>query len=155
MRCPFCHHEDTQVKDSRSGDDGLSIRRKRFCPKCSARFNTVERMQTRELYVVKKSGIRRPFDREKIFRSIKTAMRKRDFDQGALEILVNKICGEIEAYGDSDIPSTLIGEKIMEQLSKIDHVAYIRFASVYRDFGTVADFEKFIQKMDGCNKNEK
>lgn len=146
MKCPFCLYEDTQVRDSRSSEDGISIKRRRFCPNCNEKFSTVERIQNKELSIVKKSGVRRPFDREKIMRAIQTAVRKRDFDQGSIEILVNKICNELESFSDTDIPTKIIGEKIMNELSKIDQVAYIRFASVYMDFNDAADFEKFIQK---------
>jgi len=148
MKCPFCGFDDTQVKDSRPTDDGLSIRRRRSCTNCNVRFTTTERLHIRDLYVIKKSGIRKPFDQDKISRAIKTAMRKRSVSEEAVEQLVSKLVAEFETYSEGDIPTNVIGEKIMNELSKLDLVAYVRFASVYMDFHTASDFEKFIQKIN-------
>jgi transcriptional repressor NrdR len=148
MKCPFCGFEDTQVKDSRPTDDGLSIRRRRYCTNCNMRFTTAEKLLNRDLYVVKKTGVRRPFDSDKILRAIKTAVRKRSVSEETIERTVNKLVAEFEAYGDGDIPTSYIGQKIMQELSLMDPVAYVRFASVYMDFNTASDFEKFIQKIN-------
>ena len=147
MRCPFCSHEDTQVKDSRPSEDGSSIRRRRFCPACNSRFTTFERVQLRELTVVKKNNERRLFDRDKITRSLLTALRKRPVEHDAIEMAVNRIVQKLESEGDADIPTRRIGALVMEELKKLDAVAYIRYASVYRDFGSVDDFEKFVEKL--------
>ncbi len=147
MRCPFCSHEDTQVKDSRPSEDGSSIRRRRFCPACNSRFTTFERVQLRELTVVKNSGERRLFDRDKITRSLGVALRKRPVEQDSIEMAVNRIVQKLESEGDADIPTRRIGALVMEELKKLDSVAYIRYASVYRDFGSVDDFEKFVEKL--------
>ena len=147
MRCPFCSHEDTQVKDSRPSEDGSSIRRRRFCPACNSRFTTFERVQLRELTVVKKNNERRLFDRDKITRSLLTALRKRPVEQDAIEMAVNRIVQKLESEGDADIPTRRIGALVMEELKRLDAVAYIRYASVYRDFGSVDDFEKFVEKL--------
>lgn len=147
MRCPFCSHEDTQVKDSRPSEDGSSIRRRRFCPACNSRFTTFERVQLRELTVVKTNGERKLFDREKIAKSMSVALRKREIDQDAVEMAVNRIVQKLESEGESDIPTRRIGALVMEELKKLDKVAYVRYASVYRDFGSVEDFEKFVEKL--------
>lgn len=146
MRCPFCNHGDTQVKDSRPSDDGSSIRRRRFCPKCESRFTTFERVQLRELTVVKSNGERRVFDREKIARSMAIALRKRPADAEAMEMAINRIVQKLESEGESEIPTARIGQLVMEELKAIDEVAYVRYASVYRDFREAKDFENFVEK---------
>jgi transcriptional repressor NrdR len=148
MRCPFCGSEDTQVKDSRPVEDGLAIRRRRQCAACGARFTTFERVQLRELHVVKKDGRRVPFDRDKLARSIAIATRKRGIDEEQIERIVNGIVRRIETSGEAEISSTRLGAYAMEALAKLDEVAYVRFASVYRDFGTAKDFEEFIRRLD-------
>ena len=147
MRCPFCGSEDTQVKDSRPVDDGSAIRRRRQCAICGARFTTFERVQLRDLLVVKKDGRRAPFDRDKLTRSIGIATRKRGIGEEQIERLINGIVRRIETSGETEVPSTRIGELAMEGLAKLDEVAYVRFASVYRDFATVRDFEEFISQL--------
>lgn len=147
MRCPFCNHEDTQVKDSRPSEDGSSIRRRRFCPACESRFTTFERVQLRELTVVKTNGEKRPFDRDKISRSMSIALRKRPVDDDGVEMAINRIVQKLESEGESDIPTRRIGALVMEELKKLDAVAYIRYASVYRDFSEAKDFEKFVDKL--------
>lgn len=145
MRCPFCGHEDTQVKDSRPSDDGSAIRRRRFCPECNSRFTTFERVQLRELTVVKKNAERRPFDRDKLARSLQLAVRKRPVDGDKLERTINNIVRKLESLGESEIPSSLIGEEVMKALAGLDPVAYVRFASVYKDFREAEDFKDFIK----------
>ena len=147
MRCPFCGDDDTQVKDSRPSEDGMAIRRRRYCPACNSRFTTFERVQLRELTVVKKNDDRRPFDRDKINRSINTAVRKRSISTDQVEAIVNNIVRNLEALGESEIPTSLIGEMIMKELAALDTVAYVRFASVYKDFREADDFGKFIKKL--------
>ncbi|MBI1274970.1 transcriptional repressor NrdR [bacterium] len=147
MRCPFCGHHDTQVKDSRPSDDGMAIRRRRFCPSCESRFTTFERVQLRELTVVKSSGEKRPFDREKIVRSIEIACRKRPVKPDQIEQLVNNIVRRLERSGDSEIRTSTIGEYIVEGLKELDLVAYIRFASVYRNFREAKDFEAIVDAL--------
>ena len=144
MRCPFCSNDDTQVKDSRSSDDGLAIRRRRQCPSCESRFTTFERVQLRELIVVKRDGERRPFDRDKILRSITLACRKRPVAAEKIEQVVNMVVYRLESSGEAEIPSTMIGETVMDALKELDPVAYVRFASVYRDFREARDFQDFI-----------
>ena len=148
MRCPFCGHDDTQVKDSRPTDDGSAIRRRRFCGGCGQRFTTIERVQLRELTVLKADGRRVPFDREKLSRSIRIAMRKRPVQEERLERIVNGIVRQLEATGENDIPSKQLGELVMETLKEVDAVAYVRFASVYRDFREAKDFETFLGSLD-------
>lgn len=148
MRCPFCGHDDSQVKDSRPTEDGAAIRRRRQCEGCAARFTTFERIQLRELTVVKSEGEggdprREPFDREKLLRSVAIAARKRPIDPVRLEKLVSGIQRRLETSGDSEVGSKRIGEMVMEGLKGLDSVAYIRFASVYRDFSEARDFEAF------------
>jgi len=154
MKCPFCSNEDTQVKDSRPGEDGMAIRRRRFCPACEARFTTFERVQLRELIVMKRNEDRKPFDRDKITRSIALACRKRPVEQDAIDRLVNGIVFELESMGESEIPSTMIGEMVMQKLKKIDQVAYVRFASVYRDFQETSDFQEFIGSISEKRKRK-
>ena len=139
---------DTQVKDSRPTDDNSAIRRRRSCPACAARFTTFERIQLRELTVVKKGGQRLPFDRDKIARSITTACRKRPVDEERIERVVNSIQRRLESMGESDIPSSVIGEMVMEALQGLDKVAYIRFASVYKNFREIKDFESFVENLE-------
>ena len=148
MRCPFCGHEDTQVKDSRPSDDGSSIRRRRSCSGCSQRFTTIERVQLRELTVLKADGRRVPFDRDKLVRSIRIALRKRPVQEEQIERIVNGIVRQLEASGENDIPSNQLGEMVMEVLRDVDAVAYVRFASVYRDFREAKDFENFLGSLD-------
>jgi transcriptional repressor NrdR len=144
MRCPFCGHDDTQVKDSRPTEDGAAIRRRRYCPACSQRFTTVERTQLRELTVLKSDGRRVAFDRDKLARSIRIALRKRPVDDDKIERIVNGIQRQLETSGESEIPSKMIGEMVMDVLKALDPVAYVRFASVYRDFREAKDFERFV-----------
>ncbi len=144
MRCPFCQHEDTQVKDSRPAEDGASIRRRRSCGACGARFTTFERVQLRELVVIKRSGRRAPFDREKLMKSIDIALRKRPVDAERIEQMISGIVRRLESLGDGEIPSETIGQMVMEGLSALDPVAYVRYASVYRDFQTSGDFAAFL-----------
>jgi transcriptional repressor NrdR len=147
MRCPFCGLEDTQVKDSRPVEEASAIRRRRQCPACGARFTTFERVQLRELSVVKKDGRRVAFDRDKLARSIGIATRKRGIDEEQIERIVNGIVRRIETSGEVEVPSTRIGELAMESLAGLDEVAYVRFASVYRDFANIRDFEEFIRHL--------
>lgn len=147
MHCPFCGHDDTQVKDSRPCEEGATIRRRRVCAVCNARFTTFERVQFRELFVIKKNGERRPFDRDKLTRSISMATRKRSITPEQIELIVNNIVRELEGAEDAEIPTALIGEMVMEALSQLDQVAYVRFASVYRDFCETKDFEQFIRQL--------
>lgn len=147
MRCPFCGHPDTQVKDSRPSEDSQAIRRRRYCPECESRFTTFERVQIRELTVIKSNGEKRPFDRDKILRSIMLATRKRPVSHDDIERIVNNIVRALERQGESEIRTSTIGEEIMEELKKLDTVAYIRFASVYRNFREGKDFEKFVEKL--------
>src|SRR5579885_3322831 len=144
MRCPFCGADDTQVKDSRPTDDRGAIRRRRLCPSCGARFTTFERVQLRELTVVKKNAQREPFDRDKLARSIHIALRKRPVEPERVERVINSIVRQLESSGETDIQSGLIGELVMESLATLDQVAYVRFASVYRNFREAKDFGEFI-----------
>ncbi len=144
MRCPFCGHEDTQVKDSRPTEDGTSIRRRRSCGGCTQRFSTVERVQLREITVVKSDGRRVPFDRDKLSRSVRIALRKRPVEDERIERIVNGIVRKLEASGEADVNSKDIGEQVMETLKEVDAVAYVRFASVYRNFREAKDFEAFL-----------
>lgn len=148
MRCPFCAHEDSQVKDSRSSEDGAAIRRRRQCEACGARFTTFERIQLRELTVVKSDASsdtprREPFDREKLIRSVSIACRKRPLEPAQIDRLVSSIQRQLETQGEAEISSRRIGELVMEGLKALDSVAYIRFASVYKDFREARDFEEF------------
>lgn len=144
MRCPFCGHEDTQVKDSRPTEDNATIRRRRSCPECGSRFTTFERVQLRELAVVKSDGEKVPFDRDKLARSLKIALRKRPVDEERIERIVNSIQRKLETLGESEIPTKVIGEMVMDALADLDKVAYVRFASVYRNFREARDFEEFV-----------
>ena len=147
MRCPFCGHSDTQVKDSRPTEDNAAIRRRRFCTSCGARFTTFERVQLRELTILKKSGKRAPFDRDKLERSIQISLRKRPVDQDRLERMVTGIQRRLESMGEAEIPSSVIGEMVMDSLANLDPVAYVRFASVYRNFREAKDFEEFVEDL--------
>ncbi|MEN9498685.1 MAG: transcriptional repressor NrdR [Pseudomonadota bacterium] len=147
MKCPFCGFEDTQVKDSRPAEDSAAIRRRRACPECGARFTTFERVQLREITVIKSDGRRVPFEREKLARSIRVALRKRPVDEDRIEKLVNSIQRRLETEGESEIPSHKIGEIVMETLKELDQVAYVRFASVYRNFGEAKDFQAFLGEL--------
>jgi transcriptional repressor NrdR len=147
MRCPFCGHEDTQVKDSRPTEDNAAIRRRRYCAACGSRFTTFERIQLRELMVVKSSGEKVPFDRDKLLRSLKIALRKRPVEDERIESLVNSIQRRLETLGENEIPTKVVGEMVMDQLKELDPVAYVRFASVYRNFREAKDFEEFVGKL--------
>ena len=147
MRCLFCGAEDTQVKDSRHSDDGHAIRRRRFCSVCDSRFTTSERAQLRELIVVKKDGKRKPFDRDKLTRSLNLAVRKRPVTTDQVELAVNNIVRKLESIGENEISSTMIGTAVMEALAALDPVAYVRFASVYKEFRETSDFEEFIDQL--------
>jgi transcriptional repressor NrdR len=153
MRCPFCGHDETQVKDSRPTDDGSAIRRRRFCPACGSRFTTFERVQLRELTIVKKVGVKQPFDREKIMRSITLAVRKRPVEPERIERVVNGIVRRLESLGESEIPSNVVGEMVMDALASLDPVAYVRFASVYRNFREAKDFEDFVGRLGYSDKD--
>ncbi len=148
MRCPFCGSDDTQVKDSRPAEDGASVRRRRECSACGGRFTTFERVQLRELVVIKSTGKRAPFDRDKLMRSILVALRKRDFEPERVEQMVSGIVRRLEATGDTEVESKTVGEMVMEGLAKLDDVAYVRYASVYKNFREAKDFEQFLGGMD-------
>ena len=147
MRCPFCQHDDSQVKDSRPTEDNAAIRRRRVCPACGARFTTFERVQLRDLVVIKKSGRRTPFDRDKLMRSIQHAVRKRPLEPERIERMVNGIVRRLESSGETEIPSSTIGELVMQGLANLDAVAYVRFASVYRNFREAKDFEHILGQL--------
>jgi len=149
MRCPFCGNEDTQVKDSRPTEDGSAIRRRRFCAACGARFTTFERVQLRELTILKRNGRRAPFDRDKLMRSILMATRKRPIEPERVERMVNGIVRRLEAMGESEIKSEVVGELVMDGLANLDQVSYVRFASVYRNFREAKDFGEFVDKLAG------
>ena len=155
MRCPFCAHDDSQVKDSRPAEDNASIRRRRQCARCGARFTTFERVQLREVTVVKSGARRQPFDRDKLEQSIALACRKRDIAQDRIDQLVSGIQRQVETAGDSEIASSRIGELVMDGLRQLDTVAYIRFASVYRDFNEARDFEEFASTVQDAAANER
>ena len=148
MRCPFCSNQDSQVKDSRPTEDNTAIRRRRVCDQCSSRFTTFERIQLRDLVIIKSNDKKEAFDRDKMFRSISLALRKRNIDQETIEKIVNAIVRKLENSGETEIKSNLIGEYIMDALSHLDQVAYVRFASVYKNFREVKDFEDFLGKLD-------
>jgi transcriptional repressor NrdR len=149
MRCPFCGHGDTQVKDSRPTEENATIRRRRYCPECGSRFTTFERVQLRELSVIKKDGEKVLFDREKLMRSLRIALRKRPVDDDRIERIVNSIQRRLETLGESEIPTKVVGEMVMDYLADLDQVAYVRFASVYRNFREAKDFEDFVGKLGG------
>ncbi len=147
MRCPFCGHIDSQVKDSRPTEDGSAIRRRRFCPSCGGRFTTFERVQLRELTVLKKNGKRAPFERDKLYRSIQISLRKRPVEQERVDRMITGIVRRLESMGESEVPSTVIGEMVMDSLGNLDPVAYVRFASVYKNFREAKDFEEFVEDL--------
>ena len=146
MICPFCGNEETQVKDSRPAEDGGAIRRRRLCGKCDARFTTFERVQIREITLVKRDGRKSVFDREKLERSFEIALRKRDVDAEAVAMAINDIVRQLESHADGDVPSARVGELVMAALYRLDQVAYVRYASVYRNFREAKDFEAFVEK---------
>ena len=146
MRCPFCGHDETQVKDSRPSEDNSSIRRRRQCPACAARFTTFERVQLRELMVIKKDDSRTIFDREKLVRSIHISCRKRPINSDQIELVANSIQRRLESSGETEIPTKVVGELVMDALKELDRVAYLRFVSVYKEFQETDDFRKFIDK---------
>ena len=148
MRCPFCSHQDSQVRDSRPTEENTAIRRRRICDQCGSRFTTFERIQLRDLIVIKNNNQKEPFDRDKMFRSLSLALRKRDVDQEKIEKIVNAINRRLENSGETEIKTSLIGEYIMEALSNLDQVAYVRFASVYKNFREAKDFEDFLGSLD-------
>lgn len=153
MRCPFCGHEESQVKDSRSTDDDAAIRRRRQCNQCGARFTTFERVQLRELIVIKKNnGEREPFERSKLERSLRLALRKRPIEEERMEAVVNSIVRQLESLGENEITTKQIGEYVMEALLALDHVAYVRYASVYKDFREPDDFNEFIDNLRQDNQ---
>lgn len=147
MRCPYCGAPDTQVKDSRPSEEGAVIRRRRVCPDCGGRFTTFERVQLRELFVIKRSGRRVPFDRDKLMRSVEIAMRKRPVDPDRVERMVSGIVRQLENAGEGDIPVENIGVMVMEALRNLDDIAYVRFASVYKDFREAADFNTIVEEL--------
>ena len=144
MRCPFCGHAESQVKDSRPSEDGAAIRRRRLCPECGGRFTTFERVQLRELTILKRSGRRTPFERDKLARSIAVAIRKRPVDPERVERMISSIVRQLESMGETELPSSAVGELVMKQLKALDDVAYVRYASVYRDFRETQDFAQFL-----------
>ncbi|WP_426123194.1 transcriptional regulator NrdR [Pararhizobium sp. PWRC1-1] len=147
MRCPYCGSEDSQVKDSRPAEDGAAIRRRRICPDCGGRFTTFERVQLRELMILKKTGRKAPFDRDKLLRSFEIALRKRPIDRDRIERAVSGIVRRLESSGETEIPSEEIGLQVLEALKGLDDVAFVRYASVYRDFSHADDFEKVIAEI--------
>ncbi|WP_234188469.1 MULTISPECIES: transcriptional regulator NrdR [unclassified Shinella] len=147
MRCPYCGSEDTQVKDSRPAEDGAAIRRRRICPDCGGRFTTFERVQLRELMVVKKTGRKAPFDRDKLLKSFEIALRKRPVDRDRIERAVSGIVRRLESSGETEIASEEIGLQVLEALKALDDVGFVRYASVYRDFSHVDDFEKILAEV--------
>jgi len=144
MRCPFCGNDESQVKDSRPSEDGAAIRRRRMCPACGGRFTTFERVQLRELTILKRSGRRVPFDREKLVRSISIALRKRPVDPERVERMVSTIVRQLESMGETEVASSVVGELVMKALKAVDDVGYVRYASVYQDFRQTEDFAKFL-----------
>jgi transcriptional repressor NrdR len=144
MRCPFCGHIESQVKDSRPSEDGAAIRRRRLCPECGGRFTTFERVQLRELTILKRSGRRTPFERDKLARSISIAIRKRPIDPERVERMISSITRQLESMGETELPSSAVGELVMAQLKALDDVAYVRYASVYRDFREAGEFATFL-----------
>lgn len=154
MRCPFCAHEDSQVKDSRPTEDGAAIRRRRQCEACAARFTTFERIQLRELTVLKSEDKKEPFERDKLIRSVSVACRKRGIEPARIEQLVSGIQRQLETSGESEVPSARIGELVMAGLKALDSVAYIRFASVYKDFREAKDFEEFAGSVEEVGRGD-
>lgn len=159
MRCPYCGNQDTQVKDSRPTEDNTSIRRRRFCPQCGARFTTFERVQLRDLVVLKSDGKREPFDRDKVLRSMQVALRKRPISEEQVERMVNSIVRRLETAGEGEVVTKQIGEAVMDSLAELDQIAYVRYASVYKDFREVSDFNEFLSdigdRSDGAGGGDK
>lgn len=153
MRCPFCGNDESQVKDSRPSEDGAAIRRRRLCPACGGRFTTFERVQLRELVIVKRSGRRTPFDRDKLMRSVSIALRKRPVDPERVEQMVSRIVRQLESMGETELPSSTVGGLVMTGLKELDDVAYVRYASVYRDFRETGDFARFLGE-EGLHETE-
>ena len=151
MRCPFCGHDETQVKDSRPSEDATAIRRRRLCPDCGGRFTTFERVQIRELTIIKRSGRRTPFDRDKLARSLSIALRKRPVETERVERMISSLVRQLESLGETELASSTIGELVMQQLKQLDDVAYVRYASVYRDFRETQDFARFLGE-EGLNQ---
>ncbi len=149
MRCPYCSNNDTQVKDSRPAEDNTAIRRRRYCPACAGRFTTYERIQLRELTILKRSGRRVPFDRDKLMRSVQVALRKRPVEPERIERMINGIVRRLENQGENEIQAQSVGHLVMEGLKALDDVAYVRFASVYRNFREAKDFENLIDELSG------
>ena len=147
MRCPFCGNLDTQVKDSRPAEDHVAIRRRRFCPGCEGRFTTYERVQLRDLVVIKSNGRREAFDRDKLERSIRISLQKRPVEHERMDQMISGVVRRLESSGDTDIDSNVIGEIVMESLARMDTVAYVRFASVYKNFQEADDFDKFVSEL--------
>ena len=147
MKCPFCGHDDTQVKDSRPSEDNTAIRRRRSCPECGARWTTFERVHLRDLTVIKSDSQKAPFNREKLSKSLRIALSKRPVSEERIERIVNSIQRQLETSGENEIPSKAIGEIVMENLRELDQVGYVRFASVYRNFREAKDFETFVEKL--------
>ncbi|MCA8835114.1 MAG: transcriptional regulator NrdR [Proteobacteria bacterium] len=154
MRCPFCTDKETQVKDSRPAEDHVSIRRRRYCPACGGRFTTYERVQLRDLVVIKKNGRREDFDRDKLERSVRVCMRKRPIEPDRVDQMISGIVRRLESLGDSDVESDTIGEIVMDALARIDTVAYVRFASVYKNFQKANDFEDFVHELRPKNDKD-
>ncbi len=154
MRCPFCGNVDTQVKDSRPAEDHVAIRRRRFCPACAGRFTTYERVQLRDLVVIKSNGRRESFGRDKLERSIRIALQKRPIETERIDQMISGIIRRLESLGETDIKSAVIGEIVMESLARIDTVAYVRFASVYRDFQDPDDFDRFVSELRPSEKDD-
>ena len=154
MRCPFCGNDDTQVKDSRPTEDKAAIRRRRFCPGCGSRFTTFERVQLRELVVVKKNGSRAPFDRDKLERSVLLSTRKRPVEPDRIDRMINGIVRRLESRGENEVKSEVVGGMVMEALANLDQVAYVRFASVYRNFREAKDFEEFVGELGGGGQDD-
>ena len=154
MKCPYCHSIDTQVKDSRPTEDSAAIRRRRFCQNCGARFTPFERVHLRDLTILKTNGKKETFDREKLVRSLLIACRKRPVDEGRIQMLVDSIQRRLEGLGESEVPSELVGEIVMDALQNLDKVAYIRFASVYKNFREIKDFEGFFETIPKEDEGE-
>ena len=154
MRCPFCGNVETQVKDSRPAEDHVAIRRRRLCTACGGRFTTYERVQLRDLVVVKTNGRREDFDRDKLERSVRISMQKRPVEQERVDQMISGIVRRLESMGETDIPSKVIGEIVMESLARVDAVAYVRFASVYKNFQAADDFDKFVSELRPLTKPE-
>ena len=154
MRCPFCGNRDTQVKDSRPAEDHVAIRRRRFCPSCAGRFTTYERVQLRDLVVIKSNGRREAFERDKLERSIRIALQKRPIEHERVDQMISGVVRRLESMGETDIASKIIGEIVMESLARIDTVAFVRFASVYKNFQEADDFDKFVSELRPLQSEE-